>query len=75
MARSRSLGERDLYLAFDVDFLEGLSPGGFENGTCFAGKKAKAILLLVKESLPVVITDELRCVAIGFETQLLGDES
>jgi hypothetical protein len=64
-----------LDLAFDVDFLKSGTLGCFEDQTCLASQDAKAVFLLLEEMLAVVITDELGCVAVGFETEFLGNES
>ena len=64
-----------LDLALDIDFLEGLGLRSFEDYASFSTNETKAVFLFCKKMLPVVVADELRGIAVGFEAEFFGDES
>jgi hypothetical protein len=64
-----------LDLALDIDFSEGLLLRSFEDLACFPTNETKAIFLFFEKVLSFVVEDELGGVAIGFESELFGDES
>lgn len=76
MARLEGIdGTKVLDLALDIDFSEGLALRNFEDLACFPTNETETVFLFFEKVLSIVVADELGGVAIGFESELFGDES
>lgn len=64
-----------LDLALNIDLSEGLGLRSFEDLAGFPTNETEAVFLLLEKMLSVMVADELRGIAIGFEAELFCDES
>jgi hypothetical protein len=69
------MGRNALDLTFNIDGSERLILGRLKYLACLSSQKPKFGILFLEKILAVIITDKLGSVTVGFEAELLGNES